>query len=161
MNIWIFLLFLLRSCDKQTFHSSGCYIHDLITEFQTSKCCSRADETEAFLRSLWEQLWNDPACGDILLGWFSQTYRRSWGGWLWLPLISVLRTGGLCHRSPLELHGQLCQMLPGTIWARKKSFPQESGSYQSMRCKNLVTSSWERRGQTAVSCSQVHRGWMT
>lgn len=159
MNIWIFLLFfLLRSREKRTFHPSGCSIHHLITEFQSGECCFRADETEAFLPALkWSSMWKHSA------GVFF--FFKHSKGLEWLTVVSTHFY--LAHRRSVPQkpawirRSALCQILPGTVWvSKKKNFPQEPGNDQTVWCKNMVTVSWEKRSQTAVSCSGVHPGWM-
>lgn len=160
---WIFgfsyFFFLLRSCEKRTFQPPDVLF---ITLSLNSRAVNVA--SELMRRRPSSQLWNDPACGNILLGWFFffSNIAKVLSGWLWFPLISILHTDGLCHRSPLELDGQLCVRFfqEQSEWAKKKHFPQEPGNDQTVWCKNMVTVSWEKRRQTAVSCSGVHPGWM-
>lgn len=64
-------------------------------------------------RSLWEQLWNDPACGNILLGWFF--FKHTEG--LEVVLCGFHRRGGPLRPAQIR-RSALCQMLPGTVEAR-------------------------------------------
>lgn len=77
---------------------------------------------------------------------WSSMWKRS-GGWLWFPLISVLRPGGLCHKSAPELDTQLCVI---SFQCENQEMIRPCGGKTFVFC--------ERKRQIAFSCSLVYHG---